>query len=54
MPSVRIQDNMQLPPNTYVIKVKEIEVGIAEARFLSITTGEKKEQERLVWQKTLG
>jgi flagellar biosynthesis protein FlhA len=25
IPSVRIQDNMQLPPNTYVIKVKEIE-----------------------------
>lgn len=30
------------------LKVKEIEVGIAEARYLSITTGEKKEQERLV------
>jgi flagellar biosynthesis protein FlhA len=27
IPSVRIQDNMQLPPNTYVIKVKEIESG---------------------------
>ncbi len=25
MPAVRIQDNMQLPANTYVIKVKEIE-----------------------------
>ncbi len=25
IPSVRIQDNMQLPPNTYVVKVKEIE-----------------------------
>ncbi len=25
IPAVRIQDNMQLPPNTYVIKVKEIE-----------------------------
>jgi hypothetical protein len=30
------------------LKVKEIEVGIAEDRYLSITTGEKKEQERLV------
>ena len=25
IPSVRIQDNMQLPPNTYVVRVKEIE-----------------------------
>ena len=25
IPAVRIQDNMQLPPNTYVVKVKEIE-----------------------------
>lgn len=30
------------------LKVKEIEVGVAEARYLSITTGEKKEQSRLV------
>jgi flagellar biosynthesis protein FlhA len=27
MPSVRIQDNMQLPSNTYVIRVKNIEAG---------------------------
>lgn len=27
MPAVRIQDNMQLPPNTYVVKVKDIECG---------------------------
>jgi flagellar biosynthesis protein FlhA len=27
MPSVRIQDNMQLPANTYVLRVKEIEAG---------------------------
>ena len=27
IPAVRIQDNMQLPPNTYVVKVKEIEAG---------------------------
>jgi flagellar biosynthesis protein FlhA len=32
MPSVRIQDNMQLPANTYVIRVKEIEAGRAELR----------------------
>lgn len=30
MPSVRIQDNLQLPNNTYVIKVKEIESGRGE------------------------
>ena len=27
MPSVRIQDNLQLPANTYVIRIKEIEAG---------------------------
>jgi flagellar biosynthesis protein FlhA len=32
MPSVRIQDNMQLPANGYVIRVKEIEAGRAEIR----------------------
>ncbi len=32
MPSVRIQDNLQLPPNTYVLRVKEIEVGRGELR----------------------
>jgi len=32
MPAVRIQDNMQLPANTYVIKVKEIECGRGEIR----------------------
>jgi hypothetical protein len=30
------------------LNVKEIELGIAEARYLSITTGEKKEQQQLV------
>ena len=30
MPSVRIQDNMQLPSNTYVIKIKELESGRGE------------------------
>ena len=32
MPSVRIQDNMQLPANSYVIRVKEIEGGRGELR----------------------
>src|SRR3546814_20626030 len=30
MPSVRIKDNLQLPANTYVIRVKEIEAGRGE------------------------
>ena len=37
MPAVRIQDNMQLPSNTYVLRVKEIEAGRGElfpAKFL--------------------
>lgn len=32
IPPVRIQDNMQLPPNTYVIRVKEVEAGRGELR----------------------
>ncbi len=32
MPSVRIQDNMQLPANNYVVRVKEIEGGRGEIR----------------------
>ncbi|NJN06426.1 MAG: EscV/YscV/HrcV family type III secretion system export apparatus protein, partial [Rhodobacteraceae bacterium] len=32
MPSVRIQDNMQLAANTYVLRVKEIEAGQGEIR----------------------
>ena len=32
MPSVRIQDNMQLPANNYVIRVKEIESGRGDLR----------------------
>jgi len=32
MPAVRIQDNLQLPPNTYVLRVKEIESGRGELR----------------------
>lgn len=32
MPSVRIQDNMRLPPNTYVIYIKETESGRGELR----------------------
>ena len=32
LPSVRIQDNVQLPANTYVIRIKEIEAGRGELR----------------------
>ena len=32
MPPVRIQDNMQLPANTYVIRIKEIESGRGDLR----------------------
>ena len=32
MPPVRIQDNMQLPANTYVIKVKEVEIARGDIR----------------------
>lgn len=32
IPPVRIQDNMQLPPNTYVLKVKEIEAARGDIR----------------------
>jgi flagellar biosynthesis protein FlhA len=32
MPSVRIQDNLQLPANTYVIRIKEIEAGRGDLR----------------------
>jgi flagellar biosynthesis protein FlhA len=32
MPSVRIQDNMQLPANTYLVRVKEIEAGRGDLR----------------------
>jgi flagellar biosynthesis protein FlhA len=32
MPSLRIQDNIQLPANTYVLKVKEMEAGRGDVR----------------------
>ena len=32
MPSVRIQDNIQLPANTYMVRLKEIEAGRGEIR----------------------
>jgi flagellar biosynthesis protein FlhA len=32
MPSVRIQDNMQLPANSYIVYVKEVEAGRGELR----------------------
>ncbi|KJV08620.1 flagellar biosynthesis protein FlhA, partial [Elstera litoralis] len=32
MPAVRIQDNLQLPANTYVVRIKEMEAGRGELR----------------------
>ena len=32
LPSVRIQDNLQLPANTYVLRIKEIEAGRGDLR----------------------
>jgi len=32
LPAVRIQDNLQLPANSYIVKVKEIEAGRGEVR----------------------
>ena len=32
LPAVRIQDNLQLPANTYVVRIKEIEVGRGDVR----------------------
>jgi flagellar biosynthesis protein FlhA len=32
LPSVRIQDNLQLPATTYIVKIKEIEAGKGEIR----------------------
>jgi len=32
MPPVRIQDNIQLPPSTYVVRIKDIEAGRGEVR----------------------
>jgi len=38
MPSVRIQDNMQLPANTYCIRIKEIEAGRGDLRPTMLLT----------------
>jgi flagellar biosynthesis protein FlhA len=32
LPAVRIQDNLQLPANTYIVRIKEIEAGKGEVR----------------------
>lgn len=32
LPAVRIQDNLQLPANTYIVRIKEIEAGRGEVR----------------------
>lgn len=45
LPSVRIQDNLQLPANTYVVRIKEIEAGRGEVRpgkFLCMDPGGEK------------
>ena len=42
LPRVRIRDNLQLPPNTYVIKLRGIEVGRGELqmqKFLAMNPG---------------
>jgi flagellar biosynthesis protein FlhA len=46
MPSVRIQDNMQLPANNYVIRVKEIEAGRGDLRptMLLVIEGNNREE----------
>ncbi len=36
LPSVRIQDNLQLPANAYVLRIKEIEAGRGELRPSSV------------------
>src|SRR5690606_37002393 len=32
LPAVRIQDNLQLPANTYIVRIKEIEAGRGDVR----------------------
>ena len=32
LPSIRIQDNLELPPDTYIVRVKEIEAGRGQLR----------------------
>ena len=46
LPTVRIRDNLQLPPNTYVIKLRGIEVGRGELQlnqFLAVNPGAAEE-----------
>ncbi len=46
LPTVRIRDNLQLPPNTYVIKLRGIEVGRGELQlnqFLAMNPGAAEE-----------
>ena len=54
MPSVRIQDNMQLPANTYVIRVKEIESGRGDLRpSMLLVMDPRGEEITLAGEKTL-
>ena len=50
MPSVRIQDNMQLPANAYVIRIKEIESGRGEIRPTMLLAMDPRGGERRFWQ----
>jgi flagellar biosynthesis protein FlhA len=45
MPSVRIQDNMQLPANTYVIFIKEVESGRGDLRPAMLLTMDPRGEE---------
>ncbi len=53
MPSVRIQDNMQLPANSYVIHVKEVEAGRGDLRpNMLLTMDPRGEEITLAGEKT--
>jgi len=53
LPSVRIQDNLQLPPNTYVVKVKEVEAGRGDIRpNMLLVMDPRGEQIRLAGEQT--
>jgi flagellar biosynthesis protein FlhA len=45
MPSIRIQDNLQLPNNIYVIKIKEIECGRGEIKVDKLLVMDPRGQE---------
>ncbi len=54
LPAVRIQDNMQLPSNVYVVRVKEIEAGRGEVRpGMLLVMDPKGEQIQLAGEQTM-